>query len=71
MNNNYNKELWDKARKENRFKVIKISSLPDDCPVLVVEEQRNKSFAEFHLATMVLVPVDFEVPKKIKKTSLK
>jgi hypothetical protein len=52
----YIKEEWDKARTDNEFAVIPISELPNDCPVIVVNEFPNKSFAEFHLAERVLVP---------------
>lgn len=47
---------FDKATGKTEFVVIKISNLPDDCPVLAVNEFPNKSLAIFHLTDNVLVP---------------
>jgi hypothetical protein len=47
---------FDKANGATEFVVIKIDNLPDDCPVLVVQEMPNKSLAKFHLADNVIVP---------------
>lgn len=47
---------FDKANGKTEFVIIKLSSLPDDCPVLAVSEFGHKSFAEFHLVDNVLVP---------------
>jgi hypothetical protein len=47
---------FDKANGATRFVVIKLANLPDDCPVLAVNQFFSKSFAEFHLVDNVLVP---------------
>lgn len=66
---------FDKANGATEWVVIKISNLPDDCPVLAVEEYPNKSLAEFHLVDNVLVPksavetikADLESRKAVQK----
>lgn len=60
MKKTYNKAEWNRAKKGNSFKIIPISQLPDDCPVLVVQAMPSKSLAEFHLAEVVLVPKTFK-----------
>ena len=52
----FTKKDWATARKTNSYSVIKLEDLPDDCPVLAVNEFPNKSMADFHLAEYVLVP---------------
>lgn len=47
---------FDKANGKTEWVVIKFSNLPDDCPVLAVNEFHSKSLANFHLVDNVLVP---------------
>lgn len=55
------------AKKNNLWSLIPIDKLPDDCPVIGVTHFPSKSFAEFHLIKVVLVPaIKVKKPTSIK-----
>ncbi len=50
------KQFLEYKRINNTWEIILIGELPDNLPVLVVNQMPNKSLAEFHLAEYCLVP---------------
>lgn len=63
---------FDKATKGAKWVIVKLTNLPDDCPVLGISTYPNKSIAEFNLIEHVLVPetaIDaMNTDLKIRKT---
>lgn len=45
------------AKKNMKWAVIPLGKLPDDQPVIGIQQYPSKSFAKFHLVTEVIVPV--------------
>lgn len=59
------RKLFDKQDKSSKaeWNIILLENLPDDCPVLAVQEFAAKSLAEFHLVKLCLVPKGSEILK--------
>lgn len=51
------------AKKNMQWKIIPLSQLPDNVPVIGIVNYPSKSFAEFHMCEEVIVPVFAESDK--------
>ena len=46
----------EEAKKNNKWGIIPLSKLPDNCPVIGINRYPNKAMAEFQLVEEVIVP---------------
>ena len=56
------------AKKKYKWAIIPIDKLPDDYPVIAIQEFASKGLAEFHLVEEVIVPLFEELPSLPKET---